>query len=331
MNSKEIPAERPTNRGNRRSRSNNNNDAATSNNSRAVNHDHDFMNMFAQMELRHRLEMSPPMHISSRIPRASSPITTTTPRFPVLRAPFTGFLRESFRPTYYRPTSAADWTPRTPPEDAGNSGPADDVSYGSLPSLVTRPDSTDDESEDDEAGEVMSYGSLPSLAARVDSSDEEDDDDSDDSSLPSLLSRSDSSDDDDSTVGSFPPLLRRRRINAVSIPPMARRGDSTDSDDDSDGDSDCSSDDSSASDGQTYCEATEIERETSEYYFDNEVVIDRGPSGITRSQRRINRLSGPTSIRRNLSRVRCRCLARMTNNDAWIKLRDTMSVGRAVQ
>ncbi len=328
MNSKEIPAERPTtSRVNRRSRSNNNNDAATSNNSRV---NHDFMNMFAQMELRHRLEMSPPLHMPSRIPRASSPITTTTPRFPVVRAPFTGFLRESLRqPLWHRPTSAVDVTPSTtPPEDAGNSGPADDVSYGSLPSLVTRPDSTDDESEDDEAGEVMSYGSLPSLATRVDSSDEEDDDDS---SLPSLLSRSDSSDDEDSSVGSFPPLLRRRRINAVSIPPMARRGDSTDSDDDSDGDSDCSSDDSSASDGQTYCEATEIERETSEYYFDNEVVIDRGPSGITRSQRRINRLSGPTSIRRNLSRVRCRCLARMTNNDAWIKLRDTMSVGRAVQ
>jgi len=327
MNSKEIPAERPTtSRVNRRSRSNNNNN---DNNGRV---NHDFMNMFAQMELRHRLEMSPPMHISSQIPRASSPITTTTPRFPVMRPYFTGFLRESIgQHNHIRPTSSAvDVTPRTPPEDAGNSGPADDVSYGSLPSLVTRPDSTDDESEDDEAEEVMSYGSLPSLATRVDSSDEEDDDDS---SLPSLLSRSDSSDDEDSSVGSFPPLLRRRRINAaaVSIPPMARRGDSTDSDDDSDGDSDCSSDDSSASDGQTYCEATEIERETSEYYFDNEVVIDRGPSGITRSQRRINRLSGPTSIRRNLSRVRCRCLARMTNNDAWIKLRDTMSVGRAVQ
>ena len=328
MNSKETPAERPTtSRVNRRSRSNNNND-----NDSRVNHD--FMSMFAQMELRHRLELSPPLHMSSRIPRASSPITTTTPRFPVVRAPFTGFLRESLRPTLYRPTSAVDVTPRTtPPEDAGNSGPADDVSYGSLPSLVTRPDSTDDESEDDEAEEVMSYGSLPSLAPRVDSSDEEDDDDDDDddSSLPSLLSRSDSSDDEDSSVGSFPPLLRRRRFNAVSIPPMARRGDSTDSDDDSDDDSDCSSDDSSASDGQTYCEATEIERETSEYYFDNEAVIDRGPLSITRSQRRINRLSGPTSIRRNLSRVRCRCLARMTNNDAWIKLRDTMSMGRAVQ
>lgn len=325
MNSKEIPAERPTtSRGNRRSRSNNNNDSATSN----INHD--FMSMFAQMELRHRLELSPPLHMSSRIHRPSSPITTTTPRFPVMRAPFTGFLRESLRqPLWHRPNSAVDVTPHTtPPEDESNSGPADDVSYGSLPSLVTRPDSTDDESEDDEAGDVMSYGSLPSLATRVDSSDEEDDDD--DSSLPSLLSRSDSSDDEDSTVGSFPPLLRRRRFNAVSIPPMARRGDSTDSDDDSDGDSD-SSDDSSASDGETYCEATEIERETSEYYFDNEVVIDRGPSSITRSQRRINRLSGPTSIRRNLSRVRCRCLARMTNNDAWIKLRDTMSVGRAVQ
>ena len=337
MNSKEIPAE---SRSSRRS----NNAAATANNIRAVNRD--FLNMFADLELRHRRDVGvrPPIpisyataasnrrDISSQIPRAPQPMTAPLlPAFPIMRAGF----REPWG--RLRPPSMTPPTPTSPHREVGNPDPADDISYGSLPSLVTRADSSDEESSEDEeeAREVMSFGSLPSLVTRSDSSDEEEEDDCS-SSLPSLLSRPDSSDDEDSAFGSLPPLLRRRIRHvpgsAGSIPPLVRRRDS--SDDDSDGesdddDSDCS-DDSSASSGETYCEAAELEMETSEYYFDNEAVIDNGV-GITRSQRRINRLSGPSSIRRQLSRVRCRCLARVTNTDAWIKLRDTMSVGRTVQ
>jgi hypothetical protein len=73
-----------------------------------------------------------------------------------------------------------------------------------------------------------------------------------------------------------------------------------------------------------------LEMETSENYFDYEAMIDNG-LGISSSQRRMNRFSGSSSVRRSLSRVRCRCLARVSNTQAWIKLRDNMRVGRTVQ
>jgi hypothetical protein len=274
----------------------------------------------------------------------------------VVRSPITGFRYGEIREPWGRlrpPSATVDMTPPAllptlpdirsnlfahnlpPRSDASEGVPAldDDVSFGSLPSLVQRVDSSDEESSDDEENEVMTHDSLPSLVTRSDSSDDEDD-----CSLPSLLSRPDSTDEEDS----LPPLLRRRihhtpgnvgrlSVGIRGIPPLMQRDDSSDSDDgeSDDDDSDSSSDDSE-SDGETYWEAAELEMETSENYFDNGAVIDNG-LGISSSQRRINRFSTPSSVRRNLSRVRCRCLARVSNTQAWIKLRDNMRVGRTVQ
>ena len=229
---------------------------------------------------------------------------------------------------------------REPVEGTAND---DDASFGSLPALVQRVDSSDEESSDDEENEVMTYGSLPSLVTRSDSSDDEEDD----CSLPSLITRN-SSDEEDS----LPPLLRRRihtagNVGRLSgdirgIPPLfqsrvslLQRRDNSDSDDnDSDDNSDSSSDDSDESDGETYWEAAELEMETSNNHFDNEVILIDNGSGISSSQRRVNRFSGSSSVRRNLSRVRCRCLARVSNAQAWTTLRDNMNnmrVRRTVQ
>lgn len=371
MNSKEVPPESSNSA--RRRRNNNNNAAA---NIRTVNRD--FMNMFADLGLRDRRPGPPPgvashhsNRVSNRNPRAPLPMAAPVmPSFPIVRPPITGFRYGEMREPWgrLRPTShhndmpplvrpslpallpdirsnlfAPNFQPWGDVEGRDPFARDDDVSYGSLPSLVTRVDSSDEESSDDEENEVMTYGSLPSLVTRSDSSDDEDD-----CSLPSLRSRPDSSDEEDS----LPPLLHplhRRRINHTSnvgrlavdirgIPPLDQREDSSDSDDDDDDDgdsdddddSDCSSDDSEESDGETYWEAAELEMETSVNYFDNEAMIDNG-LGISSSQRRINRFSGSSTVRRNLSRVRCRCLARVSNNQAWIKLRDNMRVGRTVQ
>ena len=337
MNSKDISPEIST----RNSRRSNINDAAAVNNIRAINRD--FMNMFADFDLRDRRSNVPLMSRPGRdefsgIPRASLHIMTAPvlPAFPIIRAPLTGFRFGEMHGPWGRLRQPSAPIPTSPEGDEGDSPDLDDIiSRWSLPPLDTRDDSSvsDEEISDDEEWEVMSYGSLPSLVTRSDSSDDEDD-----CSLPALQIRPDSSDDEDSIFGSRLRLTRRRMTGNAggddSIPPAERRADSSnsedDSDDESEDESDSSSDESSASSDETYWEATELEMETSEYYFDNEAVIDTG-SDISMSQRRINRLYGPSSIRRNLSRVRCRCLARVSNAQAWIKLRDTVRVGRAVQ
>ncbi|KAK1744297.1 hypothetical protein QTG54_004830 [Skeletonema marinoi] len=364
MNSKEVPPESSTS--GRRSRRNNDDDAAAANAARrTVNRD--FMNMFANLDLNlgssHRVA-AVSNHHDNRIyegnHRTPRPVTAMPqmPVFSTVRAPIMyGEIREpwgNLRP----PSATVDMTPPTLPDIRSLFAPIlapqrepvegtandDDASFGSLPALVQRVDSSDEESSDDEENEVMTYGSLPSLVTRSDSSDDEEDD----CSLPSLITRN-SSDEEDS----LPPLLRRRihqttgNVGRLSgdirgIPPLfqrrislLQRRDNSDSDDnDSDDNSDCSSEDSDESDGETYWEAAELEMETSNNHFDNEAILIDNGTGISSSQRRVDRFSGSSSVRRNLSRVRCRCLARVSNAQAWTTLRDNMNnmrVRRTVQ
>lgn len=328
MNSKEVPPESSSTSGRRTRRNNNNHATAYPANyqrrivSEPTSH-RDFMNMFADLDL--TLD-----RVTDGNRRTPEP-TTAIPEMPVSdMTPPTLNMRDLFTPRGFGFMS---------PQNAGNpvegADVDDDASFGSLPALVQRVDSSDEESSDDEENEVMSYDSLPSLVTRSDSSDEEDD-----CTLPSLVSGVEED--------SLPPLLRRRNNNTLenvgrlhgelqAIPGLLhrrvtlfQRRDESESDDDSDDDSNCSSDDSSESDGETYWEAAELEMETSNNRFDNEAIIDNR-SGISSSQRRVNRFSGSSSVRRNLSRVRCRCLARVSNTQAWITLRDNMRVRGTVQ
>ena len=373
MNSKEVPPASSTNVRRSRRNNNNNNDAAAPVDTARINN-RDVVNMFADLRLSiDRLEVSthrsPIPSVSNQtirddIPEATDLPTLRTPRYEY------GEMREP------RWADVANMTP--PTTDIGrlsfapNLNPVegadidDDASFGSLPALVQRDDSSDDDSSDedsdssdddsdssdedsdssdDEENEVMTYGSLPSLVTRSDSSS--DDEDEDDCSLPSLVSHSPSGEGNSllpllglgrethhtldnvgrlyGDIRGIPLLLQRRHL-------LLRRRDGSDSDNDSDGDdSNYSSDDSTESDGETYWEAVELEMETSNNHFDNEAIIDNNDSVISSSQRRVNRFSGSSTVRRNLSRVRCRCLARVSNTQAWIALRDNMRVRRAVQ
>lgn len=336
---KEIPPESSStsSRRNRRHAS-----APSANFGRRVNQQpsyRDFLNMFADLDLARD-------RVTDETHRTFEP-AIAIPEMPVLppradsRGETAGRIRavaDMMPPTLplHRFMSPLNNTAGNPVEEAAVD---DDASFGSLPALIPRVDSSDEDS----LGDEESYGSLPSLVTRSDSSD--DDDDDDDCTLPSLISQDDDEED------SLPPLLRRRNNHTLEnvgrlygelrairgVPPLLQRrlslfqrsGDS-DSDDDSDDDSNCSSDDSSESDGETYWEAAELEMETSNNRFDNEAIVDDG-SSMSISQRRVNRFSGSSSVRRNLSRVRCRCLARVTNAQAWITLRDNMRVRRTVQ
>lgn len=342
MNSKEVPPESSSTSA-RRSRRNN--DVVAQMDTARMNRD--FMNMFADLHLSldrlgaSRLRSPIPDVSSNRTMRAVLPeipdvrTTLITPRYSEMRAtPDIGSL-----------LFAPNLPPmRDPVEGTGND---DDASFGSLPALIPRGDSSDDDSSiddssdedssDDEENEVMSYGSLPSLVTRSDSSDDEDD-----CSLPSLVSNAPSGEGT-----SFSLLLTRQNHHTVDSVvgrmfgdilgtpflrhPLLQRRESSDSDNDSDDDSNYSSDDSDESDGETYWEAVELEMETSNNHFDNEAIIDINDSGVSSSQRRVNRFSGSSSVRRNLSRVRCRCLARVSNTQAWIALRDNVRVRRTVQ
>mmetsp|Transcript_22139 Transcript_22139/g.31640 ORF Transcript_22139/g.31640 Transcript_22139/m.31640 type:complete len:343 (-) Transcript_22139:224-1252(-) len=342
MNSKEVPPESSSTNA-RRSRRNN--DAAAQSDTARINRD--FMNMFADLRLIDRLEASRHLSAIASVPsQTMRAALTETPDVPTPVDIMTP-------PSLLFAPRRRDLPPMRDPVEGTDID--DNASFGSLPALVQRGDSSDDDSSvddssiedssdedssDDEENEVMTYGSLPSLVTRSDSSDDEDD-----CSLPSLVSRSPSGEGT-----SFSPLLTRQNHHTVDnvvgrqfggirgIPlllqsrhPLLRRRDSSDSDNGSDDDSNYSSDDSAETDGETYWEAVELEMETSNNHFDNEAIIDVNDSGVSSSQRRVNRFSGSSSVRRNFSRVRCRCLARVSNTQAWIALRDNMRVRRTVQ
>lgn len=336
------------------------------------------MNMFADMRLIDRFEASRHRSAMASVPssqtmRAALP---ETPDVPNLRTPRYGEMREPVDIPTPTPIRSLLFAPNLPPmrDPVEGTDIDDNASFGSLPALIPRGDSSDDDSSvddssdddssdeecsGDEENEVMSYGSLPSLVTRSDSSD-----DDDDCSLPSLVSHSPSDEGtsfstllarrNHHTVGnagtSFSSFLARQNIHHTvgyagrqfgdvqGIPsllhsrhPLLQRRDSSDNDNDSDDVSNYSSADSAESDGETYWEAVELEMETSNNHFDNEAIIDVNDSDVSSSQRRVNRFSGSSSVRRNLSRARCRCLARVSNTQAWITLRDNSRVRRTVQ